>query len=1139
MMRRAISAALVLLWMVCGLKTPTARSQAAYGTIIGTVTDSSGAAVPNAKVTATNTEQGVSQTTTTNDSGYFTLSNLKPGNYRVSVEAQGFKTNVQENLRVIVGTSSTLDVTLQVGALGETVTVDSAPPLMETDRASVSTDLSSQEVESLPILNRNFTELQLLLPGTAKMPWQHGQTENPQGGIQVNTNGQLFSGTNFMIDGMDNTDPVLGIIMINPPIDSVQEFKGTTSNFDAEYSQAGGSVLQVETRSGTNELHGSLFEFLQNNIFEARDPFTQTASAGVAPLHWNQFGGSIGGPFKKDKLFGFFDYQGTRQRNGGSISTRVPTAAERAGDLSDLGVPIFDPTTGTAAGTGRTQFKDPSRATTANPLGLNIIPQGLVSSQATAILKNIPLPNLTPTNPADNNFVTSAVQIFNTNQFDIRVDHYLSEKFRYFGRYSYGGYHLNTPAAFGLAGGPQLNGLSFEGISDVRNQNGVGTLTYTVSPSLLGDFRFGVTRYRVFVSAPDETQQLATQAGIPGLNDPNRKDTWGLPDLNIGGAAATSTGAFQTGFRCNCPLDEEETEFQGATNWTKIRGNHTLKFGADIRHRRNKRLPSDNHRSGVYNFNPGVTSDTAVAGSGLGLASFLLGDPSSFGRFAQISTTQQDVQNSMYYYGEDVWRVTSKLTLNYGLRWDTWFADTSLNAGQGGRYDVGTNTVFIPGVGGVSSSGGVNTPYHNFSPRLGIAYSLNPKTVIRTGWGRSYFQGTFGWTFNVLAADVYPSIVNQSLNATSSFFPVQFASGTPPGAPSFGTAPPAAVFPTVPSNGQLQLPDGIGNSNIPADLKIPYVDSWNLTIERQAFQDATVSVGYVGNVGRHLNGGWNLNPPIPGPGSNTSRQPLFAKFGLTQDIFNKCDCVSSNYNALQAKFTKRFSRNYSLLASYTWSKALDFGEFGTESNQYNYRVDHGPAVFDRASIFTLGHVVRLPFGRGQRWGSDWGAVANNILGGWEWTGVTSVESGLPFSPTMDNTTLNTFDMTLRPNRIGNPFSGTCANGQSVRSINCWYNPAAFADPNPNPAGAPPTFNFGNASRNSLRGPGLFTADWGLDKNFHLTERFNLQFRWEVFNAFNRPNLQNPNNNVFSGQAGVITDISSPMRNQQFGLHLTF
>ncbi len=1064
------------------LLTRTANGQAAYGTIIGTASDPSGAGVPNAQVTATDTEKGVSQTTTTNDSGNYTLNNLTPGNYKVTVEAKGFKTFVQENLPVIVGSSTTLNATLQVGAVGEIVTVDSAPPLLETDRASVNTDLTSEQVVSLPILDRNFTALELLLPGAAKNPWQHGQTENPQGGIQIATNGQLFSGTNFMIDGMDNNDPVLGIIVINPAIDSVQGFNATTSNFDAEFSQAGGVVVQVETKSGTNQIHGSGFEFFRNNIFQARDPFNQPTS--VPTVHWNQFGGSIGGPIRKDKMFAFFDYQGSRQHNPGSTGIRVPTQAERGGDLRDLGVNIYDPTTGNPDGTSRTQFVASSNSASPNFNSLctiaagcpNVIPTSRISAPAANLLGTtfVPLPKLTPANPTDNNYFTSGIQEFNTNQFVGRFDHYLTSKLRYFGRYSYGGYYLNSPGALGTAGGAQLTG--FEGTSSVRNQNGVGGLNYSLSPSLLADFRFGVTRYRVFVTAPDETTPFATQVGIPGINDPSRPDTFGFPQLNIKG-----TAGFQMGYQCNCPLNEQELQYQGVTNWTKIVRNHAFKGGADIRRRRNKRLPSDQHRSGVYGFSPNITALNVGGGGapsgGLGLASFLVGEPSSFNRFAQIDTSEQDVQWSMYYYAEDTWRLTPKLTVNYGLRWDTWFADESLNKGQGGRYDVTTNTVFIPGVGGVSMSGGVQTQYHNFSPRLGIAYSLNPKTVIRTGWGRSYFQGTFGWTFNTLDADVYPSIVSQSIPVANSFSPVNFGTPVTPCATPLCTAPPSAtaLFPAIPSTGKLPLVCcQISTANIPTNQKIPYVDSYNLTVERVVFTDATVSLAYVGNVGRHLNGGWNLNAPPPGPGTLTSREPLFAAFGLSQDIFNKCDCESSGYNALQVKFTKRFSRNYSVLASYTWSKTLDFGEFGTSTNQNNYRVDHGPALFDRASVFTLGHTVLLPFGRGQRFASDAGSVLNAFIGGWEWTGITTAESGLVFSPGIDAGSLNSQDQGLRPNKVGNPFSGSCPAGDATHTINCWFNPMAYA------AGV-----------------------------------------------------------TCTSLPGQITDVSLPMRNQQLGLRLTF
>ncbi|HEX5424171.1 MAG TPA: carboxypeptidase regulatory-like domain-containing protein [Candidatus Acidoferrales bacterium] len=1118
----------------------SAVAQAVYGTLIGTVTDTTGAAVPGATISVTNVGTNFALTAQTNASGEYTLSNLIPGSYKITVTKTGFKTWTQENVPIGVGRSTTVNATVELGQITEHVTVTSSPPTIETDRPGVSTEITASDIERLPVLNRNFTSFELLVPGSTINNFQHAQTENPQSGLQIDTNGQSFDTTNFLLDGMDNTDPVLGIIMVNPPIDSVQEFNFTTSNFSAEFAQAGGGVIQLQTKSGTNALHGSAFEFLRNDVFQARDPFTQTN--GVPPLRWNQFGGSLGGPILKTKLFFFGDYQGTRQRNGGSVLTFVPTAAERAGDLSAFGTAIYDPTTGGPDGSGRTQFSDPSRATPSNPSGMNIIPAGDILPQASALLALLPMPNLTPADPAAPNYTASGVQIYDTNQFDVRADFDPSESWRFFGRYSYGAYYVNTPGAFQTEGGPQFNGFQFEGISHGLNQNAVGGATWVVSPSFVGDFRAGYTRYRVRVTAPDESAQLATQLGIPGLNFPDRPDTWGLPDLNIGTAGGNSTtGSFQTGYVCNCPLHETEQEYQGTTDWTKYIGNHSIKFGADLRRRQNLRLPSDQHRAGVYNFESNVTASAVNPDSGLALASFLLGDPSTFNRFSQVSTNQQDVQWSMYYYISDSWRATHKLTLTYGLRWDTWFADESLNAGQGGRYDVTTNTVYIPGVGGVSMSGNVNTDFKNFSPRIGIAYAFNDRTVLRTGWGRSYFEGNFGWNFNDLDADIYPSIVSQNLTAPSSFFPVEFTAGAPISAPSFNTAPPVPVFPAIPASGRFPLPDGISTPNIPTYNQIPYVDSWNLTVERELFTNATLSVGYVGNVGRYLNGGWNLNAPMPGPGPNEPRQPLFLKFGLTQDIFNKCNCENNNYNALQVKFNKHFSSNYSLLASFTWARAMDFGEWGTSTNQYDYHMDYGPASFDRRLVFTLSHVVRLPFGRGERWYSNPDKIADLAISGWEFTGITTAETGMVFSPTISASTLNTFDMGLRPDQIGDPNSGTCVDGSPVHTRDCWFN---------NTLGTvwavPALYTFGDARRDSLYGPGFVEMDWGLHKTFSLTERFKLQFRWDVFNALNIVNLGNPSGDVTAGSTGatisstiLATAPQATMRNMQFALRLTW
>jgi len=1085
------------------------------------VTDASGAAVPHAKVTIRNLDQNASTTVETNDSGNYSHSELIPGRYELRIEKPGFRTFIQQNVTVTVGASARADAQLQLGEQTQQVTVTEAPPGLETNNAEVTSTLSSQQIEQLPVVNRNFTNLNLLAPGATLNTFQHAASENPQQSTLVNTNGQEFSGTNYLLDGMNNNDTVLGITMVNPPIDSVGQVTFITSNYDAEFTQAGGSVVLVETKSGTNAFHGSLFEYFQNNIFESRDPLTQGLHApgtptpphrGVPELRYNQFGGSIGGPVIRNKIFFFLDYQATLRRIGASQLIRIPTAAERTGNLSDLGIPIYNPFTGNPDGTGRSQF----------PGG--VIPSNLLSGPATTILNSIALPNLTPANPAAPNFAVSSVEQYPTHNVDVRGDHYLTDKLRYFVRYSSLLANVNAPGAFGLFGGPGFPAWGFTGNSNAHNQNGAVGVNYDFGASLLTEARFGFSRYDVTVNPLDIGVALATQVGIPGLNIPGRPDTFGLPDLNVNGTGgstgsggvAAGTGAFTLGYSCNCPLHERETLIDFVNIWTKVSGNHTIKWGATIELAWNLRLPSDQHRAGVYSFNPSVTSLGPSAIGGSGVASFLLGLPTQFTRFSQISTNQEDRQNRMFYFVQDTWRITPKLTLSIGLRWDTWFPDSSLNAGQGGRYDVVTNTVLIPGVGGISKSANSQTQWLNFGPRFAVAYALNDKTVIRTGYGRSYYQGTFGWTFNNLAADVYPSVITQDLPSSSPYqavFPLT-------------TAPPAAVFPTIPANGLLPLPNGINPPYIPANQKFSSVNQWNFTIERQLPGTINLALAYVGNVARHLNGGFNLNSAIPGPGANINlRRPLFARFGLTDPIFDKCDCTSSNYNALQIRAQKHFNNGYSLLASYTWSKALDFGEFGTPTDQFNARLDYGVADFNRGNVFTLAHTYVLPIGPGHRFLSDAHGVTRVLAAGWEFSGITTWDGGLPFSPFLSNNASLNSDMSLRPNQIGDPFAGT------PHDRNQWFNPAAYAVPGP--------FLFGGAGRNSLRGPILFSADWALSKNFVLTERVNLRFSWEAYNSWNNTNLSLPNNNVDAGNAGQISSITLPMRNMQFGLRLGF
>src|SRR5215831_3253956 len=1093
---RCLTYVLAILTLEC-----TLLGQANYGTIAGTITDPSKQPIFKASVEVVAEDQGQQYHAASNESGNFVVTQLRPGTYRIRIQATGFQTFVRTGIPVASDRTTRVDGSLPLGQTHEEVSVTGSPDELMTDRGEVSVTIGSKQATELPLTGRNLTAIQSLFPGSLKATGQVSGSENSQGGIQYYNNGLDSTSTNYLMDGLDNNDTVLGLIVINPTVESVQEFKYTSANFDAEVAGAGGAVIQVETKSGTNQFHGSAFEFLQNSFVNGRNPFTEPK--GPAPVRWNQFGGSLSGPVVHNKLFFFGDYQGTRQRSGASLLTTVPTADVRNGDLSAFGVPVFDPNTGDANGNGR------------QPFAGNIIPKSSISGPSQKLLSMLPMPNAGPAGAVNNNYNATGSQSLDSGQYNAKVDHYLSDRFRYFPRYSIGNYNTTAPAAFGNhAGGSSLSGLGFAGLANVRNQNIVASLTGTLTPSLIGDLRVGYSRYRVNVSSPDNSA-AGEAIGIPGVNLAGRPDTNGLPSFLLNG-----NGGFRMGFGtavngCNCPLHELEQVFELANNWNKILGNHNFRWGADITNRRTNRIASDSTRNGQFTFSPTTTASPAVSGSGLSIASFLLGDPSSFGRQLDTNTDATDAQTQMGYFFQDVWRVTPKLTLNLGLRWDTWFPNESTHAGEGGRYEVANNTYYVAGVGGNSKSAGMHTQWHNISPRIGIAYSIDQKTVLRGGFGRSYFQVPFGYTFGMTASQ-YPTTVSQSLSAPSLYTPV------------FGltAGPPPIVFPTVPANGQLPLPDGISTDYHAPDSPYPYADVWNLSVERALPGDTVVTASYVGNVGKHQRGVRPLNQAIPGPGPLNPRRPLYNAFGISQSISERSTGGNTNYNALELKASKRLSHGVSFFGSYVFAKAIDNG-FGLMLND---ELNRGVASFNRTHVFTLGHTVELPIGPGKAILHNAHGLAAQVLGGWQFTGITVFQSGLPFSPSMSNNSSINADISLRPDAIPGADPYAVPGGQDR---NHWFNPAAYATPGP--------YLFGNAGRNSLRGPAFASADWALHKSFLLREGMSLTFRWEVFNAFNATRLSNPSSAIDAGanSVGRITSILAPMRQQQLALRLQF
>jgi hypothetical protein len=1122
----------------------SASGQAVFGTITGTVTDPAGAAVPNAQVAIRDIDRGADHDTTANSSGNFTQTHLLPGHYSIRIAASGFAA-YSATAVVQVDFITRVDAQLQIGGTTQTVNVTGESPLLKTDRADVSNTLTGRELGKLPILDRNVTSLLVALPGAGLYSSNNlSSAENQERDQQTPVNGQLSYSNGFLLDGTENHSNILGLSVIVPNPDTLEEFKVTSSNYDARFGNASGAMMEAATKSGTNQIHGSAFEYLRNDFFNAADPFT-----GInAPIRWNQFGGTLGAPIIKNKLFGFFGYQGTRRNLSAAEITNVPTEAERSGDLTALlgayicadgstsatgcaapayamttqgnQVParagmVFDPRSGNADGSGR-------RAVSTNGQVNVLTPE----APMTKLLSYIPLPNFGAPGQIFNNFATTVPETSNADQYDGRVDYNINDKHHIFGRYSAANFALNGPGAFGEeAGGPAP--YSFAGNSQAMNQSLALGYTYSISPGLIADFRFGFYRYRVHNLPNGFGTTPALDAGLIGLNR-GGEDTSGMPAFYANGDAGFTLGYSLGVNGCNCPLDETENQFQWVSNWTKQAGNHTIEWGVDVRRAQQKRIDSSTHRAGEVTFSDSATGsldvDTLANGNattGSGLASFLLGYPSSFvqqntgpGLYPSLRQTR------LFFYGQDAWRVTSKLTITYGLRYENYLPQVAAKPGSAGTFDPATGEVVVAGFGGVPRNMGVQAYNLGFAPRVGLAYQASPRWVIRSGFGRSFNAAGVGavWAQN---PEIDPPVqfvqnLNQS-NPYSTAIPTFLTSGPPP--------------PLIPAfqSGRYPLPPGVSVYfffDPLSSYRIPLSDSWNFSVQHQIVPSMTVEAAYVGNVGRHLFLNLNRNQAVPGPGDFDPRRPFY-KYGDTQAIYSVCNCDNSDYNSLQLKAQKRFSHGLDFLVTYTWSKAMDNGEGGYNfANNYDLRGDHGPATFDRTNALTILHNWDLPFGKGRKYLSHANKVVDGIAGGWRFSGVSTLYSGVAFTPRISNAPSVNADLNMfYPDVIGNP---------SVADPNAslWFNPAAYTAPQQ-------PYRNGDAGKGSLRGPASYVFNLALAKSFFIREGKSLEFRWENFNALNHVNLALPNNYVDVSGAGQITSTASPMRQMQLGLHFRF
>ena len=1034
------------------LSSCTLHAQAVYGSLYGTVTDASGAVVPNATVTVTDVTKGTTVTVTANASGDYTVDHLIPDTYNLKVTAAGFQGFEADAITVHADESPKIDASLKAGSSAQTVTVNADTiPELKTDRADVSTTFTTQDVQDLPVGDRNFTNLQLLLPGAQLLGWSHAPDENPQGSRQIQVDGQAFGGVAFQLDGTDNQDPILGIIVINPNIDSLSETKITTQNFDAEFGKAVSSVVTAQTKSGSNSFHGSLFDYRTSTANLAQDPYTQFPGSPIPPGLKNQFGGSIGGKIITDKLFFFGDYQGARQRVGTSASSLVPTALAESTCTSGGNCNLSDYLNTGGAGNGIAYQHN------GTPYPGNIIPAGQLSAPAINYLKELAAfaPNKVDGNGLLDTYTQGGTGIFNSDQWDARVDYQYSDKIHNFARFSRFTDTLTGGTLFGIAGGPGFGLGGYGGNSKGANDSLAAGSDVAINSTLLTDFRIGYYRYDIADSKFDAGTTPATTLGFGNLNtsDPI---TSGLPGFQIaqpGNAGTTEWGAGLNINRCNCPLIEREDQFQIVNNWTKIIRNHSVKLGADLRYARNLRVPSDTDRTGLFAFDDQSTSLQSTGG--LGLASYVLGEPSNFGRYVSTSTNAKEFQKRDFFYAQDTWRPTEKLTVNYGLRYEMYFPESVNAKGNGALMHLNTGYLSVAGYGKIPSNMGWGMATNAYNPRVGLAYQIDEKTVIRAGYGRSFDLGVFGSIFGHVVTQNLPVLANQEISITN-----DATSYTP--AFTLTQGPPTLAPIAVPANGLLPAPGyAVSPKARPDSLRLPTLDAWNLSVQRSLTPTLALTLAYVGNKGTHslsAGDGNNTNPnesaitlpqqfSVTGqaihwdPNPDLSPGHTFAKFsdislnggtkntnyldryyggslpacqdpnyaaqyktanggcGWTNGISYYGDDQDTHFNALQVTLAKQITHGLSFNANYAWQRGFNY--------QSGYVTWDRTAAKGRDDSIREQQVVaygvyQLPFGRNAFFFSKAPSYVNEVIGGWQLSPVVNISSGLPFSLTTNN-----------------------------------------------------------------------------------------------------------------------------------------
>ena len=1114
-----------LLTLLLGWLAPEpGQAQVLYGSIVGNITDPSGAPIPGVLINIANRETNQVRQTVTNDAGAYSLPTVATGTYEIRTAKSGFQTLTNSEVLVSLNSSTRVDLTMQIGTVTESVQVTAVGTGLQTDRSEVRTEITTRTLRELPAPpGRNYQHLFRTIPGFTPPANAHSAPGNPARALIYNVNGVSSSSNDVRIDGASQFSIFIPhVTAYVPALESIEVVNAVTNSFDAEQGLAGGSAVNVQIKSGTNDLHGSAFWYHNDNKTKARAFFLPPGERNPKWVY-NQFGGTAGGPIVRNKLFYFGSYESTLDRQFAFQRLTVPTAAAKRGDLSESPLPIHDPATGNPRdGSGRTPFP------------ANLIPASRVSGISRKIADLTPQPNLPGL--LTSNFFAGDAYVFERQTFDGKLNWNPKEKFTIYGRVSALRFNMVNPEAFGAIGGPPVSSAgSASGLGFGGTYGMTVAATYVVSPSFIVDGNFGYTLRDAGVDQPRLDEKVGLDIlGIPGTNGPRRFEG-GVPRFSISGYSNLGVNAAFQPYHHN----EPQYNYMANANWTK--GAHSVRFGLNLsrQHLNHEQpeFPGASHgASGGFTFTGGPTQVRGgpSANQWNSYGAFLLGQPSTIGRILQVPdiyTTRASMQS---LYLRDQWQVNRKLTVSYGVRWEYLPMPTRADRGVE-RYDFVNNKMLVCGVGVVPRDCGVSIGKRGFVPRFGLAYRATDSLVIRGGYGITNDP----YSLSRPHRTNHPLLLALNLTAPDAFVAAgRLEDGIPRiAAPDLG-------------NGIIDVPNAVGVNSVPEKFARGYIQSWNFTVQKEVGAGFTAQAGYVATRQTKQLGVLDLNAgQIVGAGR--SGQPYFQRFGRFAQTSAVQPVATSKYDSLQATLSRRFAGGVQMNFAYTFSKAV--GLCGITNS------DNAPCIqasgflslnrslqgFDRTHNFQANFIAELPFGTGKRFANSRG-FASAALGGWQVNGLLSAYSGLPFSVSADGASLNLPGSAQRADQVKSDVRklGGVGRGEA------YYDWTAFA-----PVSGTTGVRFGTAGFNTLRGPELVNVDLGIFRQFRLRERINLQFRAEAFNATNTPHFSNPSGNISnlrvnpdgSFREGVfeVTGVNAPGREGvdervfRFGLRLSF